>query len=507
MKLNIFILIIIFGLIFSVFSYAQDLPKCLIYDSDLGPGSEESDSKLVARTIKYYVDRSGKIESIIYNPELSSVILAIKKEKLTLEDILVNAPINSRIKVASVLGFDYVMISEVTKEAETLTVNLNVYNLKNNDILSFKSSTRASSNSNQYNNNVHTVCGSVVLQALNKIFNQSTDFSGNDINKVDVEAKEKIYAENDLSGLTVKQLLSGADNLIKANKAGEAILYITKAIDLEPDNEELRIKLADAYFRKQMYKEALDSYYTAINMGYRGNDIMDLKTKYESRVKSTPVDPIILNEENRVIVINSSGNAENTEDVKLVSGLLEEADKQWKDGRTSEAIKKYNEIIINYPNDYRAYERLVLLYANTQKYVEAASVIKTMNVRGVDNDYKAILNRSRLIYTIVAAAYNKMIPTLKDISYNLQKDENTKKSYYDQIKIIQNNTNNVLVLVNQVGQMDSQTNEGSFKLIGNLINSACAGYIDYNESNDFESLKAGDDFLEEVSIKLKQIVY
>lgn len=509
MKLINIVFLVIFCLGISVFLCAEDLPKCLIYDSAMGPGSDESDSMLVARTIKYYVDRSGKMESIIYNPELASVVLAVKKEKLEISDIATNAPVNSKIKVAKVLGFDYVMLSEVTKEkgAEKLGINLNVYNLKNDKITSSVSSARINSDDNiQYNNNVHTVCSSVVLQAFNEIFGQSSGFSKNEEVKTSVEENKDKYEENDLSGLTVKQLSSGADILIKENKAGEAIRYVTKAIDLEPDNADLRIKLSDAYFRKQMYKEALDSYYTAINMGYRGNDIMDLKTKYESRVRP-PAGPSVLNEENRVIVINPAGESEGGKDMSLVSNLLTEADNLWRAGKPSDAIKKYNDIIINYPGDYRAYERLVLLYANTQRFVEAASIIKTMNVRGVDFDYNAVLKRSRLLYAIVSAAYNKTIPVLRDIGYNLQKTESTKKSYYDQIKAVQTNTSNLLVLVNQISQMDSSTNDGTFKLVGNLINSACAGYIDYNESNDLESLKAGSDFLEEASTKLKQAVY
>lgn len=506
-----FILLIIPVVLVSLFCvpvFSANTPTCLIYDSDMGPGSNENDSKLVARTIKYYSDRSGRFESIIYNSDLPSVLLAVKKEMLTPNDIVSNAPVNSKIKVAKTLNFDYVAVSEVTKMDGNFVVSLSLYNLKNNEITSYNANTKVTSNDSQYNNGVHSVCSSIMSQVIQKIFNANPNFSS-EKEKEQPAVSNTVY--EDLSIYSVKDLIKAADKLIDSENYTEAIVYITKAIDKEPDNSEIRIKLSDVYFRKQMYKEALDTYYTAINMGYRGNDIMELKTKYESRVKtSSPAIPIKAPEEDDRVITITPPNTQNlnaNKGLESISKLMLEADNLWRQNQIDGAIAKYNSIIIAYPGDYKAYERLVLIYANSQRFVEAASIIKTMNARGVDYDYNAVLKRTRTLYAIISEAYNKIISGLKGISYNMSKSEATKKSYYDQIKSYQNNSNNILILINQISIMDSTTNDGAFKLIGNLINSAASGYIDFNETDDSESLTAANAFLDQATTKLKQAVY
>ena len=162
---------------FGTLLYSEEIPTCLIYDSTMGPGSDESDSTLVARTLKYYIDRSGKFDSIIYNPELSSVLLAVQKEKLTVQDIQKNADINSKLKVAQVLDFNYVMISEVSKTVENITVNLNVCNLKTGVTTAYTSSSKNSDNEMQYNNSIHSVCSAVIGKAISEILGVNPNFS------------------------------------------------------------------------------------------------------------------------------------------------------------------------------------------------------------------------------------------------------------------------------------------------------------------------------------------
>ncbi|MBQ9357915.1 MAG: tetratricopeptide repeat protein [Abditibacteriota bacterium] len=483
---------------------AGEPPTLLIYNSDLSSGAREADSRLAAKTIRYYADKSNMFSTLIFNPEHPVVVLALNRGRLTADDVAASAPVTSKIKVAKELKYDYVAVSEVSRSAGKLNISFSLYNLKNDKVYSESASAAIDEESDQpAGNSLHTACSGIISKIVNAALGVNADFSeqsetvltgedGGQAVTVDTPA-------SDLSELDLKALDKLYAAAMKEKDYSEAYRVIRKSIDLDPNDPELRLKLAEIYYEKQLYKDALECYYSAINMGYRGNDIGELKTKYESRVRFDPGTGDVDREEPPAITIRKPETGQKS----AASALLAEADKLWLAGNTEEAIQKYNSVILSYPSDWRPYERLVYLYANSQRYVEAASILKTMNARGAEGGYYDILKRSRTMNALISAALSRYVSEIKSFGYQITKTEPGKASVQEKLKAFKNKTDNLLLVISQLSLMDSGTNFGNLKLICNLLNSAASGYGDFYESRDEESLSAAEDFAEQAENRLK----
>ncbi|MBO4547702.1 MAG: hypothetical protein J5758_00640, partial [Abditibacteriota bacterium] len=160
-------------------------------------------------------------------------------------------------------------------------------------------------------------------------------------------------------------------------------------------------------------------------------------------------------------------------------------------------------IILSYPSDWRPYERLVYLYTNSQRYTEAASILKTMNARGATGDYYAINKRSATMNALLSTALNKYTGEIKSFGYTVAKTEPGKSSVSDKIKQYKNKIDCLLLVISQLAQMDPNTNFGNLKLVGNLLNSAASGFGDFYESRDDESLSAAQDFADQAESRIR----
>ncbi|MBP5275050.1 MAG: tetratricopeptide repeat protein [Abditibacteriota bacterium] len=482
--------------------FAQDaLPTLLIFNSDPGSGAKESDSRLTAKTFRFYADKSNMFSTLIFNPEHPVVVLAVNRGKLTSDEIASNAPVTSKIKVAKELKYDYVAVSQVTRSDGKLNISFSIYELKSDRVFS-ENGTAQITDDNPSGNSLHTACSGIVSRLINSMFGVNANYTDEEKPVITGENSESVSdapAKNDLSELDKKAL----DNLfaaaMKEKDYSEAYRVIRREIDLDPNDPELRLKLAEIYYEKQLYKDALECYYTAINMGYRGNDIGELKTKYESRVRFDISDEKQRDVKPPVSVTVKTPGAKSP----AVSGALAEADKLWLAGKSQEAIEKYNGIILSNPSDWRAYERLVYLYANSQRFTEAASILKTMNGRGATGDYYTILKRSRTMNALLLTALSKYTAEIKSFGYTVTKTEPGKASVPEKIKSFKNKIDSLLLAVNQMALMDPNTNFGNLKLTGNLLNSAASGFDDFYESRDDESLSAAEDFVEQAENRIK----
>ena len=141
-----FFAIIIFILL-AICVFGNDMPLCLIYPGELLGEATEEDQKLVIDTLKTYLNKSDKVESIVYSVEMPSVLLLVKEEKLTPEETSLSASIDDKIKVGKTLGYNFVFLPEINRDTQVFEVNLNVYDLQKNTMASYGATTRSNGKS------------------------------------------------------------------------------------------------------------------------------------------------------------------------------------------------------------------------------------------------------------------------------------------------------------------------------------------------------------------------
>ena len=499
-----FFAIIIFILL-TVCVFGNDMPLCLIYPGELLGEATEEDQKLVIDTLKTYLNKSDKVESIVYSVEMPSVLLLVKEEKLTAEETSLSASIDDKIKVGKTLGYNFVFLPEINRDTQVFEINLNVYDLQKNTMASYGATTR--SNGKSFIADVNSAMSGITIQVLKDIFNETPTFNS----KKDEENRKE--EQIDLTELSAKDLVKLGDSELKKENITQAILIYTKAIDKDPDNPELRLKLADAYFKKQMYKDALDQYYNAINMGYRGEDTYKLKQKYESRVRADdyvkPVEEIkqeIAQKKDDVVLAPPKLTSPASEFNKQIESALVIADNLWKSGKTAEALKAYTEIIQKYPFDYRAYERMCIVYANDTRFSDSAGVLRVLQDRKIDYSNVAVVGRINTLSAIISAYYMKMIDDLKVVKeYAITNEGN--QDLLVELKIKSDKIYDSLELINTMGRQSNSYLVTNLRLTGNLINSAISSLMDYVEVGDLDAVNSADNFLNQAEIRTKQIKY
>lgn len=499
--LLIFILLIISTVAFCADN--QEKPMLLIYPGDLLESASADDQMIFLENFKTYLSRSQQVESIVYTLEMPSVLLAVKEGKLTGEQIALSAPLSDKINVGKKLGYDYLVLPELKRDSKTFDINVNIYDLKNDKLNSYGASLPAD-NKNLLNNMNSAVSG-ITFKLLRDITNETPDFGGKNNKKENKE--EKV----DLSSLSSKDLLKLGKDEEKKENYTQAILYITKAIDKSPDDPELRLELANAYFMKQMYKEALDQYYNAVNMGYRGNDLNKLKQKYESRVRASdyvkPAEEINKPiEEDEFIVSPPQLDDPSNEFNKQIEDLLAQGDAYWKKNNSTDALKIYAQTIKKFPNDYRAYERIAILYANNKNFAECASVLRTIEKKRIDYDTGIVTRRVNTISAIITAYYLGSIKNLKNIKEDIMYVSNTKE-LDSKLKNISEKIYESIDLANVLASQSNSFYVTNINLTGNLINSAVSGLIDYLEAGDLEGIDSAEGFLNQAEIRIAQLKY
>ncbi|MBQ0105360.1 MAG: tetratricopeptide repeat protein [Armatimonadetes bacterium] len=501
------VLTILIFMCLSIIAFSEDLPLSLIYPGELLGQATEEDRNLVIDTFKIYLNRSGKIESIVYSVEMPSVLLAVKNNKLTGDEVSKDASLDSKIKVGNELGYDYIFLPEISRDEKTFEVNINAYYLKEGRMQSYGAAMKPS---DRLATDVNSAISGITIQLLKDIFSEVPNFDFQNDKNRKTEEEEAV----DLTVLDAKELVKLAEKETKEENYSQAIVLITKAIDKKPFDPELRLKLADVYYRKQLYKEALDQFYNAINMGYRGEELYSLKQKYEARVRAEDYmkpaedpEPENKNKDNDDIVIappkleNPGGEWD-----RQIEDSLGQADVLWKKGRNNDALNAYGQIVKRFPKDYRAYERIAMVYANSSRFSQCAKIIQAIEDRKLDYDMTIKNKRINTLSAVVSAYYIKMIGRLRNTKdYILANSSGS--DVKSELNAESDRIYDTLNLINVLGQNSSSFYITNLKLTGNLLNSAISGLLDYIEEGDFTAIDDAENCLGQAEVRTKQIKF
>lgn len=505
MKKFIFIL----GLcIIAVQVFCDELPMALVYPGEFLGQSTKEEMNVAVDIFKGYLSKSDKLESIIYSVEMPSVLLAVKENKLSAEETALTAPLTDKFKVGKTLGYSYLFLPEVTRTDVTLEINVNTYNLKKGTMQSYGATIKSSGKNTV--NDINSAMSGITVQILRDIFNETPNFKS-EANK---EKEQTERDEIDISSLDAKALLKLAEDCEKKENLPLAITYVNRAVDKSPDDPEIRLRLADLLYKKQLYKEALDQYYSAVNLGYRGEDNYKLKQKYEARVRAAdymkPVTEIKKDNQTQsgeeVIIAPPKVDNPAGEYDREITESINAADNLWKANKINDALKAYSDVVKKYPNDYRAYERLALVYANSMDFADSAKVLRILIDRNMDYSRSSVTKRVNTLSAVISGYYMKTVKQLRDVKANianyttlteLSRDLSAKNA-----KIYES-----MELINVLGEMSDSFYVTNLRLTGNLINSAMSGMLDYLEQGDGYGLESAEDCLSQAEIRIGQLKF
>lgn len=501
-KLNKIFLVII--LIFLSATVYAALPTLLVYPTNRGEGADKSLAESASRAISVFFNRSGVVESALFDKNSPTVTRAIMEGNLTAEMAASFASIDERLKISNILGYDYAVGSEVSINSGYLNIHLWIG--KNNSKKPNRWDINARSPFNglsetESNNSVETAANSGVIEALISVFSVKNPTFDSSLKTTPIESNQESIQSSDPN--------NEIDQFLKEGNLASAISSAEMAVNNDPTNPALRIKLARLYLRKGLNDQALYQLEQAKKNGASDSDIQEINSKLYSTDSTaaaipliTPQSPVIPKEDVVIkqpdVIIKPTGNAVNK---------IAEGDSLWNKGDTASAIEKYKTAISMDPSEWRAYERLALIYAATSMYYDARETLTKLDKIQTEPAEYVQFNRNRMFMKTIDKQILLMISQRSADMNSFTNGRMTREKFSNLVKsnLLQTSSLSKFLEALPVFQNNKQEVTKRMLAIG-LVNQSSISLQDYLETNDASSKKNAASFLNQAKDQMDNTI-
>lgn len=250
-----------------------------------------------------------------------------------------------------------------------------------------------------------------------------------------------------------------AESLAASGDLAGAIQAMRTAVNLSPDNVDLRLKLAEYYERKGMNEEASSERQRAMKLapGEAGSQ-HEIAAQLEASGSDDDAERVY-----RTILDASP------KDIKARIAL---GDVLWNKGKVDDAGLEYAQAASDAPSDPAPQERLARLFASRGQFLEATSSLATSKMlRGQDDDHPVEPGLYRSLLQSSDIAYNKELTALSSAATAFRKGEITREDYYNKIRAL---VTEVEQLVDFLSDLDPPDNYAKSHLYRTLAASLLA---------------------------------
>lgn len=414
-------------------------PIVLVFETSQGEGASRLAASAATKAIRTYLRETQRVEATIFERESPAVTRAILERKITPDQVASYSSEAERRKAAEILGFAYACGSEITIKEQAVSVKIWVAKAGGRADERWDAVGQATS-SGAGEMDINNAVQSAASGAVNAVARKA--FAG-----LPVVAQPDASADGTSGAIEPEtpggappssaDLASDAERNLRAGNIALAIQQYGRAVDADPTNPALRLKLAEAYSARGMFDEAESE----IQKAQRYGASEDAVTAARDRLKKLrsgeepddgaqtkpvkPAEPPKKEEPATSFVMSRPDPAV----AKIVEG-----DKLWGQGKPDEAADAYREAIKLNPRDWRAWERLAVVNASMSLFVESRRALESLRQVQPSPNPRTIESR----YDMLRKAFDKHFTALLN-----QYDENAKKftdksiareNYYNEAK-------------------------------------------------------------------------
>lgn len=499
-------------------------PLLLLYETSQGQGVDKGLAEAATRAIKTYLRDTQKVEVAIFNRESPTVQRAIMERKLTQDKVASYASQSERVEVAKELGFHYAAGAEISiKDVRVEAKSPGVLEVKPADsgdkpdddsakkavvsLLEIKlwigralggkaerweavgSGTAAGAGERDVENAMQSAASFVVNEIVRKAFDDLPRVSSPE----PTNGTESIaIAPSQPVGSAV---LSAADYAVRAEESARsgnlalAIQQYSQAVNADPSDMPLRVKLAEAYAARGMLTEAEDELRRAEGAGADKDMISAARKRIESAANgSRPVQP----EKPQ----NPGATAAETKAEPPLSkppspagpvaiAKIVEGDKLWREGKPDEAAEAYAESIKANPNDWRAHERLAVVNASMSLFGESRRVLEQLARVQPEPQARILENRYEMLRKAFEEHFLALLKQYETNGADFEKSIITRESYYNSVKGLSVRLESMASFLDALKPPTAKQQAHLRRSIAcGLAAQAAANLLDYLESNN-----------------------
>ncbi len=402
---------------------AQDSKSLLLlFQCSVQEGGDRTAAETATTALRDYFRDTGRVDVALFSAESPTVMRAVIEKRLTEEQVASYADRSQRIEVAKALGFRYAAGAEVVRVERMLTLSLWVADVTGRRPVIYETSRKARTggdNPNDMNNAVQTAASGVVTDISGKAFADLPEVKETEDADIGTPSVATPTAAPPTDAkptqLPSTDYIIRADDAMKQGNVAVAIADYKRAVDIEPNNFDFRLKLAEAFSAKGMFEDAQEQIARAVAAGADPARIAQIKKKIaESASDAAGVEPPPPD----VDPTGTSGpesapptskrakeaiSAQRAAIAKLIEG-----DDLWKNEAPDDAAAAYRESIQLNSSDWRAHERLAIVLASNSRFEESRQALMRLRVVQPVVPADLLLNR----YRMFRSAFDKRVGVL-----------------------------------------------------------------------------------------------
>ena len=511
MKLAIILIAVLF-VIASVVPAGADgasRPVVLVFGSAQGEGADRALAESSTRAVCSYLRDTQRVEAIVFNRESPTVLRAIMDKQLTADQVASYSSQQERIRVAKALSYEYAAGAEVSVKNGIVQVKLWMAKSAGGKRDRWEAAVQAATGGGSGDRNLDNAMQSATSAAVINIARQA--FLG--LSAV-AEKQPTTGAQTTAIGAdlitppappSASDYASLADASLKSGSFALAIAQYQQAVNADPSNAALRIKLADAFARKGMYDEASAELGRAAMMGAsvdqvaaEKNQIEDLRAGQGSPradTVATSPEPLRFDTVKTGTEPPKPDTTPGTEAKSAIS-MMRAGDKLWRASKPDEAADDYKEAITLNPSDWRAYERLALVYASMSMFAESRKALEQLAKVQPDQSPKTISDRYELFSRVFEQWFTVLFNQYDRDSADYEKHIIARESYYSSTKGLGARLESMAKFLEALPVPDDKKPANLHRSLAcGLASQAALSLLDYLETNNTESKSNAETFV------------
>jgi tetratricopeptide (TPR) repeat protein len=469
LMLSIF-MVFVPGMLFAVTSK----PILLLFPVNPGEGAGKDMGIEATRAFKSYLTETGKADITDLDPDSPLLVRAIQENRIQKEDVGSATTPEARLKIAQLLGINLVISGDVWVKDDKVNLSAWLGDTKTKKIGMLATAVKISADgdyaratSNALQSAASTLMIQLADEALKEVKPAKPLDTTNVVDSGSATVEPDLVMPADDSGT----YLTSAEQYLKAGDDANAILAYRRAINVDPKNIDIRVKLSKLYTNRRMFPQAIDELERAQQIDPKNEAVRnELARVYEA--KGSP------DKAAGVYVKQADTNP------KDISARITAGDSYYAQKNLGEAEKQYQLAAQTDPASPVPHEKLMLLFAGQSRFSDAGKELEQLQKLDSKPDQQALSKRYSSAITSVGTGLNSLIFEYDAATSNFADHNITREACYDIIKGLNPRLDDISAFVQTITPPDASTASNKRLVLGcNLLSQSASRALSYLETN------------------------
>lgn len=473
----------------SVLHAANKRPFMILFPVIAGEGASTEVGTETTQAIKTYIRQTGKADVADFDPESSLVIRALQENRIQSSDLVGSLTPDSRMKLGGLIGVPMVVSGDVSIKDDKVNVGMWVGDVQTKQIWKTAVAVVISDGGDRdraTSNALQSAVSTMVWQLVGDVLkNVKPNTSPTDTQQVETPDTKTIEAEPVQAMDKAGAFLGRAEEFEKAGDVANAVQEYRKALNADPKNIDIRLKIAMLYSKRKMYPQAIDELERAQQIAPTNEKVRTtLAQIYEER--GTPA---------KAATVYVSQADKNPTDV---NARLSAGDYYSKQNLLEESEKQYKLAVQAAPKSVEPHDRLAQLYASQSRFDDCCTELLQIQKIDTKADQKAIADRYDRYIAFADSKLKSLVDQYNSSSSDFDGHRMTREDYYVKIRQIGLDTEPITRLMEALSAPESSTAAHHHRMIGcSLISQAASHMLRYLETNKSQEMSSANICLSE----------